>query len=60
MNNPIDEFYSKLPEGRCSPCKFARVVVATNQFMFLGCYHDPYKGKWVKEIKNCPKAGEKE
>jgi hypothetical protein len=26
--------------------------------MFLGCRHEPYKGKWVAEIKECPKEGE--
>ena len=53
----IDEFYEELPEGRCHPCPYAKCVVATDQYMFLGCYHEPYKGKRVVEIKECPKEG---
>ena len=52
----IDEFYKSLPRGRCNPCKYSRCIVANGQFMFLGCTHPPYKGKWVVEIKNCPKT----
>lgn len=51
----IDEFYKNLPQGRCKDCKYAKAVVATGQFRFLGCYHSPYFGKWVAEIKDCPK-----
>ena len=51
----IDEFMNSLPTGRCNPCKYARCVVATGQWMFLGCYHPPYSGKWVREIDVCPK-----
>ena len=50
----IDEYYDIIPNGRCKPCEYGRVVVATGQFMFLGCYCEPYRGKWVAEIKNCP------
>jgi hypothetical protein len=58
--NEIDEFYNNLPKGRCHPCKYGKCVVANGQYMFLGCYHEPYKGKNVREIKNCPKEGEKD
>ena len=51
-----DVYLKSLPHGRCNPCKYAKVVIAApSQFMFLGCYHEPYCGKWVKEIKECPK-----
>ena len=56
--NEIEEYYDSLPQGRCHPCKYARAVFAQDQFMLLGCYHEPYRGKWVAEIKECPKAGE--
>lgn len=55
----IDKFFKDLPNGRCHPCKHARAVVSTNQFLFLGCYYGEYNGKWVAEIKNCPN-GQKE
>lgn len=54
--NPIEKLYKKLPEGRCHPCEYARAVVAQNEWTFLGCYHKPYNGKRVCEIKDCPKV----
>lgn len=58
--NKIDEFYNSLPRGRCNPCEFSKCIVANDQFMFLGCVHQPYKGKWVREIKDCPKDAKKD
>lgn len=40
--------------GRCDGCKHCRTVYATGQWEFNGCYHPPYRGKWVAEIKVCP------
>lgn len=60
MSNEIKEVFKSLPKDRCRTCEYATAVCATEQFMFLGCYHEPYKGKWVREIKDCPKAGEQE
>lgn len=60
MSNEIKEFFKSLPKGRCHPCEYARAVFAQDQSMFLDCYHEPYRGKWVAEIKDCPKAGEQE
>ena len=57
MSNYIDKFYEELKKGRCHPCKFAKAVVAQNEFVFLGCYHKPFRGKAVCEIKDCPKKG---
>ena len=42
--------------GRCNPCQYAREVVGSGQWRFLGCYCKPYRGKWVAEIKDCPKV----
>lgn len=41
----------------CRDCKYCRVVYANGGWSFLGCYCEPYHGKWCKEIKteNCPK-----
>ncbi|MFA9464070.1 MAG: hypothetical protein ACERKN_07225 [Velocimicrobium sp.] len=52
----IDEFYENLKDGRCKGCKDARRVSASQGFSFLGCYHEPNKGKNVTEIKDCPKT----
>jgi hypothetical protein len=58
MTNVINEFLKSLPRGRCKDCQFSRCVFGTGNFMFLGCHHKPYHGKWVAEIKDCPKEGE--
>lgn len=58
--NDIEEFYDKLPKGRCNPCQYAKAVVATGQYIFLGCYCKPYRGKRVAEIKDCPKKGKEQ
>ena len=49
------EFKKNLKDGRCKNCKYANLVDATGGYQFLGCYHRPYKGKRVVEIKDCPK-----
>lgn len=49
----IDDFYKKLKDGRCKNCQYGKVVSSGN-WSFLGCYAEPYKGKWVVEIKDCP------
>lgn len=40
---------------RCDGCKDCRTVYCNGGFQFYGCYHKPYRGKWVKDIKHCPK-----
>lgn len=56
MNN-LSDFYKDLPNGRCHPCEFAKYVGTWEGWGFLGCYHPPYTGKRVCEIKNCPICG---
>lgn len=42
--------------GRCEGCKYAKMIGGNpNGWMFVACCHEPYKGKWVREIKDCPK-----
>ncbi len=48
-----EDFHKKLMDGRCKGCEYGRGVTAAG-WSFLGCYHEPYKGKWVTEIKDCP------
>lgn len=40
---------------RCEGCKYKHIVHTNGGFNFYGCYHRPYTGKWVAEIKDCPK-----
>lgn len=44
--------------SRCEKCKYRRTVHATGGWQFNGCYHRPYTGKWVAEIRDCPKEKE--
>lgn len=47
-------------KGRCEGCEYRKRVYAQDNYQFYGCYHKPYIGKRVSEIKNCPigrKAG---
>lgn len=39
---------------RCEECKYNKKVYAQNNYSFSGCYHRPYTGKRVAEIKECP------
>ena len=41
--------------GRCYMCEFGRMI-SDGAWGFPACYHPPYKGKWVAEIKDCPKT----
>lgn len=41
--------------SECMNCSSNRLVRCYGGFEFRGCYHDPYKGKWIAEIKGCPK-----
>ena len=61
MDSEAKAFYDSIPSGRCTGCEYSDVVrAAPTGFMFLGCRHKPYSGKWVAEIKECPKEGEAE
>ena len=42
-------------EYGCSNC---RTIYANGGWQFKGCYYKPYRGKWVVEIKDCPKKEE--
>lgn len=43
-------------KGRCEGCEHRRKVYAQDNYSFYGCYHHPYSGKRVAEIKDCPKS----
>lgn len=49
------EIEQKKPtKDRCKGCDESQTVLTNDGWRFLGCYHKPYKGKWVVEIKDCP------
>lgn len=39
----------------CENCEFVCKLSADIWFRFLGCKHNPYHGKWLAEIEECPK-----
>ena len=42
-------------DNRCKNCKYCRdVYTSPPQVKIRGCYCEPYKGKWVSEIEECP------
>lgn len=54
----FDFEYDKYNKQRCEDCEYKRLVHASGGFSFNGCYHRPYTGKRVAEIKDCPKEKE--
>jgi hypothetical protein len=54
----MEEFFDNksCKKERCEGCKECRKIYANGGWTFYGCYYPPYKGKWVAEIKDCPKA----
>lgn len=51
--------YTKVSEDRCSNCKFRKLTTKSG-WSFYGCCREPYKGKWIAEIKECPTERERE
>lgn len=49
--------YSNRTNGRCDGCAYCKIVYANGGYSFYGCYHSPYHGKMVAEIKDCPMVG---
>ena len=45
---------------RCAVCRDCNWVKAQDDWGFHGCFHKPYKGKWIVEIEKCPKESESE
>lgn len=35
-------------------CQWCRMITATGGWSFYGCTHEPYHGKWIAEIEDCP------
>ena len=53
-------FKTDYNRGRCNPCPYAEEMNSSDGWFFLGCFHKPYNGKWVVEIKDCPKEREEQ
>lgn len=43
--------------NKCKFCIFSIVIVKWGERKILGCTHEPYQGKRIAEIKECPKKG---
>ena len=44
----------------CATCEHCSKVIATGNWSFFGCRHEPYKGKMCSEIEKCPKEDDDE
>lgn len=42
----------------CENCEYCKEIKAQYDWCFYGCKHAPYRGRWIAEIEECPKAGE--
>lgn len=45
-------------KGKCK-CVHACIIVCNDGFEFIGCRHEPYKGRWITELRKCPKIRKK-
>lgn len=52
--------YSNQSSERCDGCRDCQIVYANGGWSFYGCYYEPYHGKWIAEIQNCPKGKKEE
>lgn len=43
----------------CKKCECCNVILKDQFGTYLGCFKEPYKGKWVAEIEKCPKMVKK-
>lgn len=48
-----------MEDKECKDCKKSGIITVGN-FKFRGCHCEPYKGKWIIEIKECPKKEEQQ
>lgn len=39
----------------CRNCRYSEIFNCGDGFKILGCMHEPYHGKWVTEIDECPR-----
>lgn len=54
-DSPTPALNSSPSHAKCFNCKYAHPVPRQGQtFLFLDCYCEPFKGKWVEEISQCP------
>lgn len=44
----------------CKHCRWCRLVGTATGWSFYGCDYEPYHGKWIAEIKECPKESEEQ
>ena len=44
------------PHNNNKECEHCHGITAQDGWKFKGCFCSPFKGKFVAEIKECPKA----
>ena len=43
---------------RCKECPYCQMVWEDSGWCHDGCFHAPYCGAWIADIKDCPKEAE--
>lgn len=41
--------------NKCGGCKYLIHINANDNWGFFGCIFPPLRGKWIREIEQCPK-----
>lgn len=44
-----------MDSDKCCKCEYCHIIRQDQFGIYLGCYKEPYKGKWVAEIDKCTK-----
>ena len=47
------------PHNNNKECEYCHMISAQDGWKFRGCFHSPYKGKFISEIKECPIVSQK-
>lgn len=48
-------FNSPCPHADGKECEHCRIITAQDGWTFRGCFCHPNKGKFIAEVKECPK-----
>ena len=47
------------PHNDDKECKYCKGIAAQDGWRFRGCFCSPFKGKFIRDIKECPKKKQK-
>lgn len=50
----MSNFNVVCPHNNNKECEHCRIITAQDGWKFRGCFFPPYRGKFIREIKECP------